>query len=301
MADFSRDELKSLVAHSVPPCISLYTPMDHKGGVAYRNAVHLKELLQKAEKQLLAMNIKRAAADSILAPARDFLDDRGFWDQQHEGLAVFISAKPDSFRYYTDDSTAIKFNETVIVANRFYTKPLLPQLTGDGPFFVLALSQDHVGLLKGTRDTIQSVAIPGVPHDIDEALGEETPEREVQARPMHMAGGQQTGVFGGIDLENYHKDRILRYFRTVNASLHKMLAAQQAPLVLAGLDSFHALYREANTYPYLLDEGINSNADELPAKALHEKAWAIVEPRFQRDREGAAEHYRQLARTEQAS
>src|SRR5258708_28290250 len=246
--------------------------MDHKGGVAYRNAIHLKEMLQKAEKQLLAMNIKRTDAESILAPARDFLDDRGFWDQHHEGLAVFLSAKPDSFRYYTDDSTAIKFTETVIVANRFYTKPLLPLLTGDGPFYVLALSQDHVGLLKGNRDSIRSIPIPGVPHDIDEALGEEIPEREVQARPMNMAGRQQTGVFGGIDLEKYHKDRILRYFRTVNASLHKMLAPHQAMLVLAGLDYFHALYRQAKTYAYMPDEGININADALPAKALHANA-----------------------------
>src|SRR5258707_3755711 len=198
MADFSRDELKALVAQSVPPCISLYTPMDHKGGVAYRNAIHLKELLQKAEKQLLAMNIKRADADSILAPGRDFLDDRAFWDEQHEGVAVFMSAKPGSFRYYTDDSLAIKFAETAIVANRFYTKPLLPLFTGDAPFFVLTLSKEHVGLLKGTRDTIRSIAIPGVPHDIDEALGEEIPEREIQGRPMNIADGLHNSGDGGF-------------------------------------------------------------------------------------------------------
>ena len=301
MADFTRDELKALVAQSVPPCISLYTPLDHKGAVAYRNAVHLKELLQKAEKQLLAMNVKHTDADAILAPGRDFLDDKSFWDQQHEGLAVFMSAKPGSFRYYTDDSLAIKFVETAIVANRFYTKPLLPLFIGDAPFFVLTLSKEHVGLLRGTRDTIRAIAIPGVPHDIDEALGEEIPEREIQGRPMNMAGGQQVGVFGGFDPERYYKDRVLRYFRVVNASLHKMLANERAPLILAGMEYLHPLYREANTYPFLLDEGIMINAEDLPAKELHEKAWPIIEPAFQRDREAAVDRYRQLANTEQAS
>src|ERR1051326_8650134 len=119
MAEFSRDELKTLVAQAVPPCVSLYAPMDHRGTIAYRNAIHLKDQIEQAEKLLQQMNVEKRRIESIMAPAHDFLNDKDFWNEQHEGVAVFVSAKPDSLRYYTDDSTAIRFVEKAIVANRF--------------------------------------------------------------------------------------------------------------------------------------------------------------------------------------
>ena len=42
-----------------------------------------------------------------------------------------------------------------------------------------------------------------------------------------------------------------------------------------------ALYREANTYPHLLEAGIEGNPDLLSDKELHERAWSLVRPHFQ--------------------
>ena len=85
--------------------------------------------------------------------------------------------------------------------------------------------------------------------------------------------------------------------------MQDLLRDEQALLVLAGVDYLHPIYKEANTYPYLVDEGIEGNPEELSAEELHERAWAIVQPLFLAAQKEAAAQYRQLAGagSEQAS
>jgi hypothetical protein len=295
MAEFSRDELKNLIEEQIPPCVSIYMPADQPGTMAPLNGIRFKTLLSQAEKRLEELDTKRADAEAMLAPARALLADQGFWREQREGLAVFLSASPQAFRYYYDLSSAVQFPEMVQVTDQFHLKPLLPLLSGDGQFYVLALSQHHVGLLAGTRDTIRALELRGVPHNIDEALGQEVPATQIQGRPMNVGGGEQTGVFGGYDSKEYDKDRVLRFFRAIDHGLHGVIANQNVPLMLAGLEYLHPIYREANTYPHLLDDGIKLNAENLPAEELHRLAWPLVEPIFQQAREDAVNRYRQLA------
>ncbi|RPJ11944.1 MAG: hypothetical protein EHM37_10145 [Deltaproteobacteria bacterium] len=42
------------------------------------------------------------------------------------------------------------FKELAVVSHRFHVKPLLPVLTSDGTFYILALSQNQLRLLEGT-------------------------------------------------------------------------------------------------------------------------------------------------------
>jgi hypothetical protein len=64
--------------------------------------------------------------------------------------------------------------ELAVVDDRFQVTPLLPLLAGDGHFFVLALSQNQIRLLEGTRDRVEEVDLPGVPLGVRDALqGEE--------------------------------------------------------------------------------------------------------------------------------
>ncbi len=67
------------------------------------------------------------------------------------------------------------------------------------------------------------------------------------------------------------------------------------PLVLAGVEYLLPIYKEANTYPNLMDRVITGNPDLLRADELHKNAWNIVSPRFQTAREEAVAYYRQLA------
>jgi hypothetical protein len=80
-----------------------------------------------------------------------------------------------------------------------------------------------------------------------------------------------------------------------------LLKEEQAPLVLAGVEYLLPIYREVNTYQYLLDGGITGNPEGLSSENLHRQAWAQVEPYFKREQEAAAARYRQLAGTGKTS
>jgi hypothetical protein len=64
---------------------------------------------------------------------------------------------------------------------------------------------------------------------------------------------------------------------------------------LAAVDYLHPIYRDANTYPHLIDAGIEGNPEALSAEELHRRAWAIAQPLFLAEREQAAARYRRLS------
>ena len=74
------------------------------------------------------------------------------------------------------------------------------------------------------------------------------------------------------------KDRILRYFQKVDAGLNDILADQQAPLVLAGVDYLLPIYQQANSYPHLLTDGITGDPEDVSDEDLHRQALDIVLP-----------------------
>jgi hypothetical protein len=74
------------------------------------------------------------------------------------------------------------------------------------------------------------------------------------------------------------KDNILRFFHLLDQGLYALLGKESAPLVLAGVDYLFPIYREANSYPHLMERGIAGNPEGLKGEELHEQGWRIVEP-----------------------
>jgi len=105
----------------------------------------------------------------------------------------------------------------------------------------------------------------------------------------------------GVGAEVPKKDNILRYFHLLDKGLAELLRDKRAPLVLAGVDYLFPIYREANSYPYLLDEGVSGSPEGLSADELHNEAWAIVQPCFQKAQQDAVALYRQSVGTGLAS
>jgi len=97
------------------------------------------------------------------------------------------------------------------------------------------------------------------------------------------------------------KNNILRYFQQVDQGLRNILKEGPAPLVLAGVDYLFPIYREANSYPHLVEQGITGNPESLKAEELHEQARGIVEPQFLKAQEEAMAKYKQLAGSVRAS
>ncbi|MGE5380640.1 MAG: hypothetical protein ACM3NT_06185 [Methylocystaceae bacterium] len=299
MNRLSRDELKALMEEQQGLCISMYIPTQRPGIESSQGRIRLKNLLKQAHEQLKERGMRNPEIDSFLQPAQELLRDTIFWEYQSEGLALFLGAS--FFRYY---HMPLMVEELVTVNDRFYLKPVLPLLSADNKFYILALSRHQVRVLQGTRDSVMELDVPNVPVSLVEAMKYDDPEEQLQfhTRTPDKNTGDRMAMFHGhgvgVDDE---KINLIRYFHLVDQGLHDLLHEESAPLVLAGVDYLFPLYREANTYPFLLKEGIPGNADKQSPQELHKQAWPIAEAIFQKKQKEAREHYQPLVGTGRTS
>ena len=291
------EELKILLARQQGFCVSLFMPTHQRGRETEQDPIRFKNLLRQAEEHLQNKGLRSPEVREMLKPAQRLLHDQAFWRHQSNGLAVFVSSEGCQ-RY----RLPLLFEELVVITDRFHLKPILPLFTGDGHFYILALSQKQVRLLEGTRYTVDEIDLEGMSSSMAEVLQYERLEKQLQFHTGTSAGGgERAAMFHGHDPSDENKGRILQWFHRLDNKLSNVLAGEQSPLVLAGVEHLFSPYKEANTYPCLLEDGIPGNPDELNLEELHTKAWPLVHSTFMETVEEAAARYRQLAGTGQTT
>ena len=285
-----REDLRLLLDSPEDISVSVYLPTSRTGDVA-QGAIRLKNLLRKAEENLLVMGLRPAEAAQLLDRCRGLVDDTLFWHHQADGLAIFLSA--GTFTYFR---LPYALDETVVVANRFHVNPLLPLFTADGIFYVLALSQNSVRLMQCSRDGGREVTLDGLPGSMADVLQYEEHSRNLQfhSGPSQGAAGRGNAMYHGHgEGKDTAKDDIVRFVREVDHGLQAALKDEQAPLVLAGVGFMRALYREGSTYAHLLDEGVDGSPDALSPAELQSKSWPLVERHFAQERVAALAQFGQ--------
>lgn len=290
MDSFEQADVKRLSAAGGKWCVSLFLPTHRAGGHVQQDSIRFKNMLRDAERQMLAAGTRTPDAAALLQPASALLGDSDFWRYQSDGLAVFVA--PGEFQCYR---VPLPFAESAIVADRLHVKPLLPLLTGDGHFYILGLSQNKTRLLEATRHSVDEIALEGVPASLQEALGVEVYERQLQFHTRAPErGGRRAAVFHGHGPgHEQSKDQLERFFRQIDAPLCDFLRSDRAPLVLAGVDYYFPIYRSVSRYAQLVEGGVSGNPETMRPEELHGRAWPLVEPGFARDREAALARYRQ--------
>jgi hypothetical protein len=286
--------LRQLAETRGATCVSLYMPTHPEGPEVQQDPIRLKNLLAEAERRLLAAGMRTPDVQALLAPAAELVAPHNFWQRQGEALAIFLA--PNLFRDYRLPFGA---KELLITGNHFHLKPLLPFLRPDGVFYILALSQNRVRLLQATRHTVAEVDLANVPRNLADALRYDDKEKQTQIyaamRAASGPGGERRLVLMGRGADTVDpKSDILRYFHQIDEGLREWLGPSQAPLVLAGVEYLLPIYHEANSYPHLLDAGLQGNPDELRPEELHARAWDNVRPVIVQVREHAVERFRQL-------
>ena len=255
--------------------------------------IRLKSLLRQATDALTFDGVRAPEIDRLLAPLRRLLDDRQVWQYQSDGLALF--SRPGWWRSFR---VPLDLPELAVVDDRFHVTPLLPLLAGDGHFFVLALCQNQIRLLEGTRDRVEEVDLPGVPRGVLDALQGEEVQKQLRLYVADRGGIGAGGVYHGHGHPGEEQaERILRYLRKVDRGLREVLAGERAPMVLAAVEHLSPISRKASTYPQLVDEVVPGSPEGLSPHELHARAWPIVELLFLRAQREAAARYGRLAGT----
>jgi hypothetical protein len=175
-------------------------------------------------------------------------------------------------------------------------------LSEGGTFYVLALSQNEVRLLRATRRGVEPVALQDAPGSLSETLRHDDPERQLQFHTgTNGGGGNRPAAFHGHDAHPDPGEDLLRFFRQVDAEVTEKLKGQKAPLVLAGVGFLLPIYREASAHPDVLDEGVEGNPGASSLEELRDRAWEFVRPRFEEARREALARHARFAGTGQAS
>lgn len=286
----TRSELRTLLAEHDGPCVSLYMPT-HRGG-SEEDPIRFRNLLKQAEAKLAAQGMRSPEARDFLAPLQDFQEVADFWSHQCDGLAMFVSR--DFQGVYRLPG---KFHEEVQVGGLFLVTPLLPLLHGEGRFFLLALSQNHVRLFQGTKFSMSEVDLKGVPKNIEEAMRNHDRDEVLTFHSRRTSSGGWGAIFEGhgVGIDDA-KDDLLRYFRQIDRGLHPLLREERVPLVLASVEYLHPIYRQANTYSHLEEQGVDGNPDRMSAQELHDRAWKILRSQFEHGQQEALGRYQQVVK-----
>lgn len=302
---FNREALASLLAEETGPCVSIFMPTYRKGVDTQQGPIRLKNLLAEAEAQLVAHGERAPDARTLLALAQALLGDGPFWQQQSVGLAVFLSPGATNLATFR---VPLDLEELVIVGQRFHVKPLLPLLSSEGSFYLLALNQSGVHLYQGSRFSLSKVELTDdTPKSLDDELQYDEFTRSLQFHTgtgQNRPSGDRNAMFfgsGDDGDEAIQKQNILRFFQHLDDGVRSAIpTGDGVPLVLAGLEVLQGIYRQANEYKFLLEEGVEKDVDTLSMEELHAQAWPLVEPIFQQARSDALDAYHHLVGTNDA-
>jgi hypothetical protein len=304
MDAFDRDHLNELLADRRGPRLSLYLPTHRAGDETSQDPIRLKNLLPRAREALAASGLRAPKAEEFLEPAERLLRDDYFWRHQGEGLAVFLA--PSFFRSFR---LPLSFPEKLALGPRFHLKPLLPLVSLDIPYYVLAISRKGPRFLRCTRLTATPLDLPGAPRDFDDVLRFDDKAGDLPVRTRAAApgfGGRQgwrsAAVHGQGDEREGPKEELRRYCDQIALGVDAALAGSRGPVVLAGDASALALYREAaGGNADFFDDIVRANPAELRDEELRDLAGAIVETRRRAALAGAAEMFRNVKASGQSS
>ena len=292
MDHLNREALRHLAQTQDDPCVSLFMPTYHVEAQLSQNAIRLKNLLREARRQLREEGYRDDDVDDILLPANILLERADAWSASSEGMAVFMT-RTEAYIY----RVPLAFEELVVTAHRFHLKPLFPLLASNNRFYVLALSKNKVTLYQGLHHSLRQVQLNNIPDRLVDEFFAEKSGQSPQQHTGHRVGGRHDAAFHGQGAQHDRQqtrlqEALKRAFREIDKGLHAVLQDEDAPLLLAGIESYLPLYREVNTYGHLIeDEMIAGSPDRLHLNELHERAWTIVEPLFHKAQEVSLSQY----------
>ncbi len=271
--------------------VCLFMPTHRFGRGVEVDRLRFKNLVAGVE-VALEKTMRRAEIDALLAPAHQLRDGAMEWQYMSDGLAMFLSE--DRHRIFR---VAAPMPALATVGSKPVLGPMLRLLSGDEHFLLLALSQREIRLMEGSRDIVEDVQLTDVPTSLKDVITPKEPRSDTMARLAAAGrGGGGSAVFYGHGAGDRHLKavEVEQFLRNVSTGLQEVLAGQAAPMVLVGLESLVAAYREVNTYPNVIDEAVEHNSDQLSSEELHKMAWPLIERRLRADRERVIDRFKEL-------
>lgn len=270
----TRQDILDLAKQEHDVCISLYLPTHKMGEEVQQDPIRLKNLLSEAKKQLVSHEVPEKKIEELLEEPRKLLDKPLFWQHNDRGLAIFVSE--DEFEYYRIPH---EFKERVMIDDHFLITPLVPMISLEGTFCMLALSQKNVRLLKCTRASVEEIELSDSPTSMEEFKKYDVYEKNITS----AGSGGAASMFHGWGDGSVETDYVENYLKTIENEVTSILRKRNDPLVLAGIDEAMAIYKNVNHYSRLMDQTVSGNPDPKTDAEIRDEGWKVIQSYFLKD------------------
>lgn len=276
LAEFQNlKDLKQMLA-SEGPCLSVFMPLSSapNNQSVKANALQWREIIRALEGRNKQFGAK----------GRELLDSVADWDavspsSEPKGKSVAVFRSPDSFHVsWVEEAVPSR----AVVGPHFYIRPLLPELTRDKTFYILALSQKDVRLLRCTTQSSEEVEFPAstVPN-FEEYMNSVKPDHvSERGAATGPASGGNKGVTTGTTAVRENRDNkdeyLANFFRQVDHGVNDCLKGKTDPLIPVGVEYEIALYRSVNKYLHLAEESVEGAPNSLKSGEMHARAIAAM-------------------------
>ena len=280
-------DLKPML-ESEGPCLSIYISLStapHAQG-AKANSLLWRETIDGLQSQI----------DQWGAEGQELLESVSDWDALTEdlelrgkSLAVFRS-KHLSRIVFLQEETANRAE----MGPEFYIRPLLPELTKDKLFYILALSQNDVRMLRCTLTSSEEAPLTGgTTTSFGVYQDSVKPDHDQVNRTSAGPGsGSSKGAVGTTNTERETKDQyLLHFFKQINTGVNEALRGKTEPVVLAGVDYELSLYKRVNSYPHLSEESVHGAPNGLKSGEMHARAIEALAKDYEKKLDKALAEY----------
>ena len=276
--------IKKLIQKNGQHKITITMPTEKIGEERQQNPIRFKNLLSGAAEQLQQRGMKETEAVDYLKPAKELLGQPLFWSNMEHGLVVYLTTD-----YFEVFKLPYDMKEMVYVNNEFRITPLLPMVSINGSFCILAISQENIRLLRCTRTSVSEITPDDIPVTISGWL-DETPQPHIQ----YHTGSEGDGAifFGHGASEDDRKEIVEQFFRDVEKGITRAMKKINDPLLLAGLKVNIATYKKINNYKRVLDNTVERNPDDLTEAQLRDYGWDVIRDFFLSDLYESVDVYR---------
>jgi len=227
--------------------------------------------------------------------ARELLESISAWDgisgeEKAGGKSIAVFRSPDVF-CVTWLEKPVK--SKAVLGKHFYVRPFLPELTRDNSFYILALSQNDVRVLRCTSSSSEEIPLPAsVAKSFHAFTNSVKPDHVTDNRSSPGPGsGSSKGVMFSTSTDKEDKDENLAHFyKQIDRGLIEILRGKTEPVVPVGVEYELALYRSLNTYPRLV-EGVQGAPNSLRAGEMHARALDAMLQQYDKKVDDALAEY----------
>ncbi|MVN22812.1 baeRF7 domain-containing protein [Mucilaginibacter arboris] len=285
----SKEEFAELANYQSEPCVSIFIPT-HRSGVEVnekQDIIVLKNQLQEAQKQLHQKGMAKDEAAQFLRQGFDLLNHETFWNNQLEGLALFIAKD-----YVKTLTLPLTVKQELFINTSFYISPLMPVLTSNEQFYMLVFSKHVSHFYLGDAFGMQELEIAGLPQGVGDVIHFEEKDKNQLFRAGGTAPGQAASLHGHDSGLADDKEYLTQYIKELDQTLWtEVLANEHKPLILAAVDNLIGLYRQNSHYKHIAEEAVIGNYEREDKLALWEKAREKLAPYFKAVHNGALQNY----------